>query len=68
MKEEEFQKKLELILKKFEKIDVEIKQYFDREKFNTRNQKYNKKTYSNDTPILDDKYEIKKVATDNKYQ
>ena len=29
MKDEEFQKKLEFILERFDKIDREIKQYFD---------------------------------------
>ena len=56
MKDEEFQKKLEIILEKFEKIDLEVKQYFDQEKFNVKNQDYTSKSYSNDTQILDDKY------------
>ena len=67
MKDEEFQKNLELILEKFEKIDLEVKQYFDQDKFNTRNQYHNNKSYSNETPILDYQYKHKKVAKDNKY-
>ena len=58
MKDEEFQKKLELILEKLEKIDLKVKQYFDQEKFNVRNQDYTSKSYSNDTQILDDKYKV----------
>ncbi len=59
MKDEEFQKKLEVILEKFEKIDVEARQYFDRDKFNERNQDPNK-AYANKEPILDTKYKKEK--------
>jgi len=56
MKDEEFQKKLELILERLEKIDMEVKQYFDQDRFNAGSQDYANKSYSNDTQLLDNKY------------
>ena len=63
MKDEEFQKKLELILEKFEKIDLELKKYFNGDKFNGKHQQFNK-SYANNEPILDTKY--KKKSSDGK--
>ena len=56
MKDEEFQKKLELILERFEKIDLEVNQYLDRDRISVRNEDYKNKSYSNDMQIQDNKY------------
>jgi hypothetical protein len=60
MKDEEFEKNLELILEKLEKIDLEVKQYLDQNKSNVKNQDYTSKSYSNDTQVLDNKYKEEK--------
>lgn len=54
MKDEEFQKKLELILETFYDIDREVKKYLDKEKFYIRH--YDKINFPNDMPVLDDQY------------
>lgn len=51
MKDEEFNKKLELILKTFYNIEREVKKYLDKEKY---------QTYSGNTSILCDQYDVKK--------
>ena len=67
MKDEEFQKDLELILEKFEKIDLEAKQYFDKEKFNVSSQECTNKSYAGN--LLDSKYEKDSTEMlDNKYK
>jgi len=60
MKDEEFQKKLELILEKFYDIDREVKEYFSRDKFYLKNQDYNNSSNYNNTAILDDQYKNRK--------
>jgi hypothetical protein len=68
MKDEEFQKKLELILERFEKIDREITRFLEKEKFKSRNKGYGEKSNSYNGQILDGEYATKKVVLDNKYQ
>lgn len=60
MKDEEFQKKLELILEKFYEVDREAKKYFDREKFNGKKEDRDNRSYCNDTSILDSQYKVKR--------
>ncbi|MDP2908676.1 MAG: hypothetical protein Q8N77_02625 [Nanoarchaeota archaeon] len=57
MKDEEFQKKLEIILQTFYNIDREVKKYIDKEKSHLINQDYKNRSYYSEKPILDDKYE-----------
>jgi hypothetical protein len=64
MKDEEFQKNLETILKRFEKIEKQVRHYLGQDKLNARNQDYNNKPYSKGTEMLDDKY--KKENSDGK--
>jgi len=56
MKDEEFNKKLEVILESFEKIDQEIRQ---------TSEKVKPKYY--DSQILDNNYKTEKISIDNKY-
>ena len=60
MKDGEFQKKLEFILEKFERIDREIQKCFDREKFYVRNQDQINRSCLDYSPILDNKYKKEK--------
>lgn len=62
MKDEEFQKGLERILKTFYDIEKEVKQYLVREKFYQTNQDQNS-LYSDSKPILGYQYKPYKVAT-----
>lgn len=50
MKDEEFQRKLELILERFEKIDLQVRKHFVGDNVYAKNQDSNK-PYSHDTTI-----------------
>lgn len=56
MKDEEFENKLEFILKTLYDIDREVKKYLDEKRPTTRDEYYKTKTFSIDDPILDNKY------------
>jgi len=77
MKDEEFQKNLETILERFEKIDREVKQCLDQDKSNVSSQDCTNKLYADNLldskyekdsrEILDNKHYKKRIATENKY-
>jgi hypothetical protein len=57
MKDDEFQKKLELMLERFEIIDLEVRQCFDKEKFDAKKQEYQcNESYLKDRTMLGDQY------------
>ena len=68
MKDEEFQKNLETILERFEKIDAEIKKFLKREDLKSEEHYLDKEPLSYHTKILDTKYKTKKIGQQNKYQ
>ena len=63
MKDEEFQKKLEIILERFEKIDYEIKKELGRERHTEKHVYHVNESYSRRTLIPDDKYKKKSYNT-----
>ena len=57
MKDEEFQKKLELILSNLYKIDQEVREYLKNKKVNIRTIDYDRKSYLKNRDMFpDDKY------------
>lgn len=56
MEDEEFETKLEFILKSFYDIDREVRKYLDEKKPTMRDEYYKTKPFSVDDPILDNKY------------
>ncbi len=56
MKDEEFETKLEFILKTLYDIDREVNKYLDEKKPIMRNEYYKAKPFSIDDPILGNKY------------
>jgi len=56
MKDEEFETKLESILKTFYDIDREVKKCLDEKKPSMRDEYYKTKPLNMDDPILDNKY------------
>jgi hypothetical protein len=68
MKDEEFQKNLETILKRFEKIDAEIKEFLKREDIKTEGNYLNKEPLSDHTEIAHTKYKTNNTMPPEKYQ
>lgn len=68
MKDEEFRKNLETILTRFEKIDLEIKEFLKGEDFKAEGDYLGKDPLSDHIKIFHTKYKRKETVPDNKYQ